>query len=63
MSRQIAPAAMAIQGGLTVSDAANADLPYAPPFSLAINHFIATTHVLENKLKGRMKGVSAMEVK
>lgn len=63
VSRQIAQAAMAIQGGLTVTDAANADLPYAPPFSLAIDHFIATAHVLENKLKGRMKGISAMEVK
>jgi NADPH-dependent 2,4-dienoyl-CoA reductase/sulfur reductase-like enzyme/rhodanese-related sulfurtransferase len=63
VGRQIAQAAMAIQGGLTVQDTVNADLPYAPPFSLAIDHFIATAHVLENKLKGRMKGISAMEVK
>jgi NADPH-dependent 2,4-dienoyl-CoA reductase/sulfur reductase-like enzyme/rhodanese-related sulfurtransferase len=63
VSRQIAQAAMAIQGGLTVGELVNADLPYAPPFSLAIDHFIATAHVLENKLKGRMLGVSAMEVK
>lgn len=50
-------------GGLTVSDAANSDLPYAPPFSLAIDNFIAAAHVLENKMKGRMKGISAMEVR
>jgi len=63
VSRQIAQAAMAIMGKLTVGDVANADLPYAPPFSLAIDHFIATAHVLENKSKGHMKGISAMEVK
>jgi rhodanese-related sulfurtransferase len=63
VSRQIAQAAMAIQGGLSVREVANADLPYAPPFSLAIDHFISTAHVLENKMKGRMKGVSAMEVR
>ena len=63
VSRQIAQAALAIQGGLSVREVANADLPYAPPFSLAIDHFISTAHVLENKMKGRMKGVSAMEVK
>jgi NADPH-dependent 2,4-dienoyl-CoA reductase/sulfur reductase-like enzyme/rhodanese-related sulfurtransferase len=63
VSRQVAQAAMAIMGKLTVADVANADLPYAPPFSLAIDHFIATVHVLQNKMKGRMKGISAMEVK
>ena len=44
-------------------DAANVDLPYAQPFSLYIDHFIATAHVLEGKLKGRLKGISPMEVK
>lgn len=50
-------------GGPTVRDAANVDLPYAQPFSLYIDHLIATAHVLEGKLKGRMKGISPMEVK
>jgi len=38
--------AMAIIGNLTVDDMVNADLPYAPPFSLAIDHGIAdrTSH-------------------
>ena len=57
VSKRIAAAAMAIHGRLTVSDLANADLPYAPPFSLAVDLLIAAAHVLENKMLGRMKGI------
>jgi rhodanese-related sulfurtransferase len=56
-------AAMAIRGGLTISDLTSADLPYAPPFSLAIDHFIAGIHIMENKIKGRMHGISALALK
>ena len=63
VSRQISQWAMAIQGGFTVEGLINADLPYAPPFSLAIDHFIATAHIMQNKMKGRMDGISAIEVK
>jgi NADPH-dependent 2,4-dienoyl-CoA reductase/sulfur reductase-like enzyme/rhodanese-related sulfurtransferase len=63
VGRQIASAALAIMGGLKVSDLVNSDLPYAPPFSLAIDNFIATAHIMENKLKNRMKGISAEEAK
>ncbi len=63
VSKEIAMAAMAIKGGLAVSDLVNCDLPYAPPFSLAIDHFIASAHIMDNKLKGRMDGISAREVK
>jgi NADPH-dependent 2,4-dienoyl-CoA reductase/sulfur reductase-like enzyme/rhodanese-related sulfurtransferase len=62
VSKQIATAAMALQGGLSVEDIISADLPYAPPFSLAIDHFIATAHIMQNKLKGRMDGISAQSV-
>ncbi|MCK9230195.1 MAG: FAD-dependent oxidoreductase [Syntrophales bacterium] len=62
VAKQIAQWAMAIQGSLTVEDLINADLPYAPPFSLAIDHFIATAHIMQNKMKGRMKGVSCRDV-
>ena len=62
VNRQIAQWAMAIQGRLTVEDVVNADLPYAPPFSLAIDHGIAAAHVLQNKMKGRMKGITSVEV-
>lgn len=62
VSRQLATAAMAIQGRLTVEDLVNADLPYAPPFSLAIDHFIASAHIMQNKLKGRFPGISSRTV-
>ncbi|HOG19050.1 MAG TPA: FAD-dependent oxidoreductase [Salinivirgaceae bacterium] len=63
VSKQLAIWAMAIQGKLTVNDMANADLPYAPPFSLAIDHSIATAHVMQNKLRGLFKTITAQEVK
>ena len=63
VSKQVAIWAMAIKGKLTVDDMANADLPYAPPFSLAIDHSIATAHIMQNKLKGFFKGISAEELK
>ncbi len=63
VSKRIATAAMALHGKLTVSDLGLADLPYAPPFSPAIDNLIAAAHVLENKMLGRMHGVSARDVK
>jgi NADPH-dependent 2,4-dienoyl-CoA reductase/sulfur reductase-like enzyme/rhodanese-related sulfurtransferase len=63
VGKQVAMAAMAILGKLRVSDVVNADLPYAPPFSLAIDHFIATAHIMENKLKGRLKGIGPVELR
>lgn len=63
VGKQIATAAMALLGKLTVSDLVNADLPYAPPFSLAIDHFIATAHLMENKLKGRLNGIGPVQLK
>ena len=62
VAKQIAQWSMAIQGNLTVEDIVNADLPYAPPYSLAIDHCIATAHVMQNKMKGRMTGISSMDV-
>ncbi|MGE5155783.1 MAG: FAD-dependent oxidoreductase [Bdellovibrio bacteriovorus] len=63
VSKRVATVAMAIRGNLTVDDLVNADLPYAPPYSLALDHVIVAAHVMENKLAGRMQGLSAMEVK
>ncbi|GAB0148750.1 FAD-dependent oxidoreductase [Marichromatium sp. PS1] len=62
-SKRVATVAMAIRGGLGIEELANADLPYAPPYSLALDHVIVSAHVLENKLKGLMQGISAAEVK
>jgi NADPH-dependent 2,4-dienoyl-CoA reductase/sulfur reductase-like enzyme/rhodanese-related sulfurtransferase len=63
VSKQVAIWATAILGKLTIEQMANADLPYAPPFSLAIDHSIASAHLLQNKLEGRLKGISATDVK
>ncbi|NQU03120.1 MAG: FAD-dependent oxidoreductase, partial [Syntrophaceae bacterium] len=63
VNRQIAQWAMALMAGHTVEDLVNCDLPYAPPFSLAIDHFIAAAHVMQNKMKGRMDGISSVELK
>ncbi|MDX9688853.1 MAG: pyridine nucleotide-disulfide oxidoreductase [Proteobacteria bacterium] len=63
VSKQIVLWATAIKGNLTVEDMVNADLPYAPPFSLALDHGIATAHLMQNKMKGRLKGISATMVK
>jgi NADPH-dependent 2,4-dienoyl-CoA reductase/sulfur reductase-like enzyme/rhodanese-related sulfurtransferase len=63
VSKQLAIWATAIKGNLTVNDAVNNDLPYAPPFSLAIDHSIAGAHILQNKIKGIFKGISAYELK
>ena len=62
-SKRLAEAALAIQGNLTVDDLVNADLPYAPPFSLAIDHLIVCAQVMENKLTGRLKTITAEELK
>ncbi len=62
VSRQIATAAMAIQGRLSLADLVNADLPYAPPFSPAIDHFILTAHIMQNKVAGLFSSISAQAV-
>jgi NADPH-dependent 2,4-dienoyl-CoA reductase/sulfur reductase-like enzyme/rhodanese-related sulfurtransferase len=63
VSKQVAIWAVAIKGKLTVDDMSNADLPYAPPYSLAIDHSITTAHIMQNKLKGIFSGISASQFK
>jgi NADPH-dependent 2,4-dienoyl-CoA reductase/sulfur reductase-like enzyme/rhodanese-related sulfurtransferase len=62
VDRQLAMAAVAVRGKLTINELVNTDLPYAPPFSLAIDHFIASAHIMQNKIKGRMSGMTAAAV-
>jgi NADPH-dependent 2,4-dienoyl-CoA reductase/sulfur reductase-like enzyme/rhodanese-related sulfurtransferase len=63
VSKQLAIWATAIQGRMTIEDMINADLPYAPPFSLAIDHSIASAHILQNKMNGSFQGISSLELK
>lgn len=63
VSKQIAIWAMAIKGKLTINDMVHVDLPYAPPYSLAIDHSIATAHIMQNKLNGYFKGISSEQLR
>lgn len=63
VSKQLAIWSTAIIGKLTVDDMTNADFPYAPPFSLAIDHSIATAHIMQNKMNGLFSGISSLELK
>ena len=62
-SKRVAQAAVALRGGLTVTDVTTLDLPYAPPYSPAIDNFITAAHVLENKMNGHFESLSCKEVK
>ena len=55
VSKRVAQAAMALHGNMKVSALLNLDLPYASPFSPAIEIFITAVHFLENAMLGRMK--------
>ena len=63
VSKRLAVAAMAIHAKMDIHDLVNLDLPYAPPFSPAIDNFIIASHVLQNKFLGRMTGISSTELK
>lgn len=63
VSKRVAIGAMAIYARMCVGDMVNLDLPYAPPFSSAIDSFIAAAHVLQNKCLGRMQGISSVQLK
>ncbi len=63
VSKRIAEAAVGIMGNMTVEDFCNLDLPYAPPFSQALDALITLGHVMENKLQSRMQGISAKDLK
>ena len=62
VSKRLALAALALHNQMHISELVNLDLPYAPPFSPAIDNFITAAHVLENKWLGRMKGISPVAV-
>ncbi|MBU1218425.1 FAD-dependent oxidoreductase [Myxococcota bacterium] len=62
VSRQVSEGAMAISANFTVGQMLSLDLPYSPPFSPAIDHFIASVHIMDNKLSGLIKGIGSREV-
>jgi NADPH-dependent 2,4-dienoyl-CoA reductase/sulfur reductase-like enzyme/rhodanese-related sulfurtransferase len=63
VSKRLAMGAMALHGRLCIAEMVNLDLPYAPPFSPAIDNLITAVHVLENKWRRLMDGISAVQLK
>ncbi len=60
--KRIDAAALAITANMTVDQLANADLSYAPSYSLAMDNIITAANVARNKLDGLMVGISPIEV-
>ena len=54
--------AMAIQGEMTCSQLAEADLAYSPPFSPVLSPVIVAAYVLTNKIEGTLGWLSAAEL-
>ena len=62
VSKRVAMAAMALHGRMCISAMVNLDLPYAPPFSPAIDNLLTAVHVIENKWRNNMDGISSVEL-
>ncbi len=62
ISKRVAMAAISLHGRLCITQMVNLDLPYAPPFSPAIDNFITAIHVLDNKWQKQMNGISSVDL-
>ncbi|MBC7106174.1 MAG: pyridine nucleotide-disulfide oxidoreductase, partial [Firmicutes bacterium] len=56
-------AATALTAGFTVDRLATVDLAYAPPYATALDLLTHAANTLRNKLDGRARGVSPLEVR
>jgi len=63
VTKRIDVATAMITCGATVDTLSNLDLGYAPPFSPVLDPIITAANVMKNKLDGRVRGMSPMEVK
>lgn len=63
VSKRIDLAALVISKKGKVDDLLSVDLGYAPAFSNAMGAIVVTANVLQNKLDGRFKGISADEMR
>jgi len=53
----------ALSFGATANRLSTLDLAYAPPFASALDSIITAAHIMENKLGGIAKGITAFQVK
>ncbi len=61
VDKRLDVAVSAIQMGAMARDLSFFDLAYAPPFSTAIDLIIAAANMIDNKLKGLVETISAVE--
>lgn len=62
VSKRIDVVATALSMGADIVALADADLPYAPPYSLGIDPVLAAARVIRNKLDGLLASVSPQEL-
>jgi rhodanese-related sulfurtransferase len=62
VSKRIDIAALIISKKGTIDDLLSVDLGYAPAYSNAMGAIVVTANVLQNKLEGRFRGISAIEM-
>jgi NADPH-dependent 2,4-dienoyl-CoA reductase/sulfur reductase-like enzyme/rhodanese-related sulfurtransferase len=62
VDKRIDIVATAVTAGMDLDAFAKLDLPYAPPYSLAMDTILTAANVLRNKIDGYFRGVSAMEL-
>ena len=63
IDKRIDVAAAVIMGKLTLSDVADMDLAYAPPFSTALDTLAHAANALRNKISGILASSSALDIK
>jgi NADPH-dependent 2,4-dienoyl-CoA reductase/sulfur reductase-like enzyme/rhodanese-related sulfurtransferase len=63
VSKRINMLSPAISHGATAETLGKMDLAYAPPFAPAMDNIITAANIMENKIAGLAKAVSAQEVK
>lgn len=63
VNKRLDVAVTAISMGTTVDQLANFDLAYAPPFATAMDAMTHAANSLRNKLDGRAKSISSLQVK
>ena len=62
LSRHMSVFAVAVKGGLGITDMTDIDLPYSPVFSQPIDAAVEACHLLMNKRQGYMKSISSIKL-
>ncbi len=63
VDKRLNVAVTALTYGAKVEDFSNLDLPYAPPYSPAMDNIIEAANALRNKMEGRYRGIGPLEAK